>query len=69
LWLDAPPKIMRERVAGRIGDVSDATPEVVDVQLGYAIGPQSFQRIDAGLPLQQVAAACLAQIGGAERGQ
>jgi aminoglycoside phosphotransferase family enzyme/predicted kinase len=69
LWLDAPPKIMRERVAGRIGDVSDATPEVVDVQLGYAIGPQSFQRIDASLPLQQVAAACLAQIGGAERGQ
>ena len=35
-------EVMRDRVAARTGDVSDATPEVVDVQLGYDIGPQSF---------------------------
>ena len=67
LWLEAPPEVMRERVASRTGDVSDATPEVVDVQLGYAIGPQSFQRIDASLPLEQVSEACLAQIEIARR--
>ena len=54
---------MRDRVAARTGDVSDATPEVVDSQLGYAIGPHSFAVIDASKPLDQVAAACLERIG------
>jgi hypothetical protein len=36
---------------------------VVDVQLGYDIGPQSFTVIDASKPLDQVAAACLERIG------
>jgi predicted kinase len=63
LWLDAPGRLMRERVAARTGDVSDATAEVVDVQLGYDIGPQSFAVIDASKPLDQVAAACLEWIG------
>jgi uncharacterized protein len=63
LWLEAPPEVMRRRVAARSGDVSDATPEVVDVQLGYVIGPQNFQQIDASLPLQEVADACLTLIG------
>jgi aminoglycoside phosphotransferase family enzyme/predicted kinase len=63
LWLEAPPEILRKRVAGRIGDVSDATPEVVDAQLGYAIGPLNFERIDASLPIDQVAALCRQRIG------
>jgi aminoglycoside phosphotransferase family enzyme/predicted kinase len=63
LWLDAPGRLMRDRVAARTGDVSDATAEVVDVQLGYDIGPQSFAVIDASKPLDQVAAACLKRIG------
>jgi len=54
---------MRERVAARTGDVSDATAEVVDVQLGYEIGPQSFAVIDASKSVDQVAAACLERIG------
>jgi uncharacterized protein len=62
-WLEAPPKVMRDRVAARIGDVSDATPDVVDAQLGYDIGPQSFAAIDASKPVDQVAAACLERIG------
>src|SRR6185437_6052693 len=37
-WLEAPAKLMRERVAARRGDVSDATPSVIDEQLGYDIG-------------------------------
>jgi aminoglycoside phosphotransferase family enzyme/predicted kinase len=63
LWLDAPGRLMRERVAARTGDVSDATAEVIDIQLGYDIGPQSFAVIDASRPLDQVAAACLERIG------
>jgi uncharacterized protein len=63
LWLEAPARLMRERVAARTGDVSDATAEVIDVQLGYDIGPQSFAVIDASQPIDQVAAACLERIG------
>jgi aminoglycoside phosphotransferase family enzyme/predicted kinase len=63
LWLEAPPWILRERVAARSGDVSDATPEVVDTQLGYDIGPQRFDVIDASGPVDRIAAACLARIG------
>ena len=56
---------MRARVAKRQGDVSDATPSVVDEQLRYEIGPQSFEIIDAGLPLERVVAASLDAIGAA----
>jgi predicted kinase len=59
LWLEAPREVMRERVAKREGDVSDASPSVVDEQLGYEIGPQSFEVIDASLPLERVVAASL----------
>jgi aminoglycoside phosphotransferase family enzyme/predicted kinase len=62
LWLEAPAKLMRKRVAARRGDVSDATPSVVDAQLGYDIGAQGFTVIDASRPLEQVAADCLKRI-------
>jgi predicted kinase len=32
-WLEAPPAILEERVAGRSGDASDATVEVLRRQL------------------------------------
>ena len=63
LWLEAPPEILRARVAARKGDVSDATPEVVDAQLSYATGAQDFARIDAGLPFAEVVASCLGRLG------
>jgi uncharacterized protein len=63
LWLEAPREVMRARVAKREGDVSDATPSVVDEQLGYEIGPQSFEVIDASLPLDRVVASSLDAIG------
>jgi aminoglycoside phosphotransferase family enzyme/predicted kinase len=46
-WLDADPAILKARVAARHGDASDATPEVVDRQLGYDLGVMRWQRIDA----------------------
>lgn len=48
LWLEADPSILRHRVEGRRADASDATREVVDRQLRYALGPLSWHRIDAG---------------------
>jgi hypothetical protein len=33
------------------------------VQLGYDIGEQNFAAIDAGGPVEQVAAACLERLG------
>ena len=63
LWLEAPRAVMRERVADRRGDVSDATPSVVDIQLSYDLGPQDFAVIDASRPLDEVVAACLQRIG------
>jgi aminoglycoside phosphotransferase family enzyme/predicted kinase len=63
IWLNAPPEVLRKRVAERRGDVSDATPDVVDAQLGYKIGQQDFQAVDANRPLDQVVAECLKRIG------
>jgi uncharacterized protein len=63
LWLEAPAEMMRKRIAARTGDVSDATPSVVDAQLGYDIGPQSFDIIDASFSVARVVAACLDRIG------
>ncbi len=62
LWLDAPAAVMQERVARRVGDVSDATAQVVESQLDYDLGTMEFCRIDASGPLDAVAAACRARI-------
>ena len=67
LWLEAPASILRDRIAARTADVSDATPELVDVQLGYDLGPQDFAVVDASGSLEEVAAACLERIGARSR--
>ena len=47
LWLSAPAKVLKARVSARAGDASDATEEVVDMQLGYETGKMSWTEIDA----------------------
>jgi uncharacterized protein len=59
IWLAAPPDTMRSRIAGRVGDVSDATPAVLDEQVKFELGPQAFAVVDADRPLGEVAASCL----------
>ena len=59
IWLDASAETMRQRIAARTGDVSDATPAVLDEQLSYDLGQQTFTVIDAGRPLGEVVRSCL----------
>lgn len=47
-WLEAAPDVLRKRVADRRRDASDATPEVVDLQLRRDPGPIRWVRLDAG---------------------
>ncbi len=68
IWLDAPAEVLRGRVQAREGDVSDATPDVVEAQLAYEIGRQSFATVDAGRPLDKVVRSCLATIRAGARG-
>ena len=46
-WLDAPRQTLRNRVAGRGRDVSDATVDVVERQDRYAVDDVSWRRLDA----------------------
>lgn len=48
LWLDADPKTLKERVAARGGDASDATIDTVDQQLAYDLGRMTWAQIEAG---------------------
>ena len=56
LWLEAPPETLIARVEARVGDASDADAAVVRQQLDYDIGPIDWVRIEAGRPLDRVAA-------------
>lgn len=47
LWLDAPVETLVARVAARMNDASDATPEVVREQTRFAPGRLDWMRLDA----------------------
>jgi predicted kinase len=48
VWLDAPPDILRSRLAGRRGDASDADARVLEGQLGQDPGPVAWPRRPGG---------------------
>lgn len=48
VWLEGRAEELKSRVAARRGDASDATPAVVETQLGYDIGRLDWHRVDAG---------------------
>lgn len=54
LWLEAPPDTLRQRVAQRRGDASDADLEVLRSQLGHDPGPIEWTRLAAEGPLDAV---------------
>lgn len=63
LWLDAPPEVVRERIAKRRRNASDATVEVFERQLTYDIGPLAWRRIDSGQPKDATLATGRAVLG------
>lgn len=48
VWLHSSADILAARVAARSGDASDATPGVVERQLGYDLGQMNWPKVDAG---------------------
>jgi predicted kinase len=48
LWLEAPAETMAARLGARRNDASDASPEVLRMQLGRKPGALDWIRIDAG---------------------
>ena len=46
-WLEAPPEVLRDRLALRTGDASDATPQTLETQLGRAVGAIAWTRLPA----------------------
>jgi len=46
IWLEAPMQTLRQRVADRKGDASDATVAVVERQADYLIGALTWHRLD-----------------------
>jgi uncharacterized protein len=56
LWLRAAPETLVDRVAGRAGDASDATPAVIEQQLGYDTGIIDWPTIDTAPGLDAVLA-------------
>lgn len=55
LWLQAPADELKARVAGRRGDASDATPQVVERQLAYDIQTVEWPALSTARPLPAVA--------------
>lgn len=51
LWLEAPPAILKSRVAQRTSDASDATAAVVAKQLELDTGSPGWPRLDSSLAL------------------
>lgn len=54
-WLEAPPPVLEARVDARRGDASDATAEVVRLQLERIEAPAEWRRLDASRPTAEVA--------------
>ena len=56
VWLAGSAYLLKQRVASRSGDASDATPDVVDRQLGHDTGVMAWRVIDATGSAEQVSA-------------
>jgi len=60
VWLTADVEILKARVAGRTGDASDATVDVVDLQADDLVAPSHWRHVDAGGTAQTVSDCALA---------
>lgn len=64
LWLEAPPEILRDRVAARRDDASDADLAVLERQLGYDLGDlDGWHRVSARGTREEMRSRALAALG------
>jgi uncharacterized protein len=62
VWLDADPEKLMQRVRSRIGDVSDATTDVVARQMSRSLGTITWTRVPADAGAEAVCAKALEAI-------
>ena len=63
LWLEVAPELAARRIRERRPELSDATPAVLEHQLGYDLGPLAWSRIDSGQDKPATLAAARALLG------
>ncbi len=63
IWLEAPVRILTERVTERQGDASDATAAIVAAQLARDPGPMRWTVVDAAGTAERTEAAVTAELG------
>jgi aminoglycoside phosphotransferase family enzyme/predicted kinase len=62
VWLEAPIKVLKERVGSREMDASDATADVVSAQAQEPTGPMEWERFEASGPIGPLVERALAAI-------
>lgn len=62
LWLEAPVDRLKERVAKRQRDASDATAGIVSLQASQPTGPVDWRRLEAVAPVETITSETLAAL-------
>lgn len=55
IWLQAPVDTIKQRADARVGDASDATSEIIDLQLSFNLGDIKWHVVDAGQSVEHTA--------------
>lgn len=63
VWLDAPPELLRGRIADRVNDASDADLRVLAMQLRQEPGELGWPRLDAAGDFGDMAGALASRLG------
>jgi predicted kinase len=66
LWIDGPREILARRLRERVGDASDATADVLDLQIGAGTGVVDWHRLDGSTDaasLERAARAIVVKVG------
>ncbi len=64
VWIDGPPEILAARLRERVTDASDATADVLQLQLRTGIGRLDWPRLDGSLDAESVLRSAEAIING-----
>ena len=62
LWIDGPPEILARRLSERVTDASDATADVLQLQLRSEVGRLDWHRLDGSLNAETVQQCAEAQL-------